>query len=617
MDDLDKFRVSWKKELKEKKTEPGISDHKSDPKNTKNTVDINAQVNYTPFTIVETLLEGKRLQNRNESKRVTNQNEASTSERLTNQNEASTSERLTNQNAWKRRKMNNEDDEEKNKTLGFLETFISDLDELNEIPFFDIEIPREIGVKIFKHLSMKDLCNCAQVSSSWRSLANDQLLWFPFYQSLGLSDEVSIDNEPNWKEAVRDGLMQKDLLLANWKGRIGRVTALEHVTGGVLCTASSSDNAVISGYSNGSVRLWKVNGQVENETMLFSCDMPEVNHVAVNSIVSIATYTNGDMNIWSTEHGGDPVHRYHQDSIRCASIATDAAQVASTSGRELRVETANGSGNWYKQDSIILDTDIEDMKLFPMLDQNQQATNVALITNTGLYIYQPAPGPRYLSLVHAFVGGSGIPTCMEVMNNYIVCGFGVAGFQESFSVKFFDVETKNIKQVFRGHTWNVTCIHGDDPLRSMFVTGCKDKRVRLFDLRLESNRPVMSLSGHGGAVTQVQADDWKVLSGGMEGMVCLWDQRMQRKLWDTYARHPVRYTHFKGSSLVTANIPNIKSLQDDFETVTHKRLRGELRHYNFLADQTREGLPSVCLSNYDEPEGYNYNIRLTAPYDDV
>jgi len=37
--------------------------------------------------------------------------------------------------------------------------------ELDDVPFFDVSLPREIAVKIFGFLEMKDLCSCSQVSS--------------------------------------------------------------------------------------------------------------------------------------------------------------------------------------------------------------------------------------------------------------------------------------------------------------------------------------------------------------------------------------------------------------------------------------------------------------------
>lgn len=32
-------------------------------------------------------------------------------------------------------------------------------------------------------------------------------------------------------------------------------------------------------------------------------------------------------------------------------------------------------------------------------------------------------------------------------------------------------------------------------------------------------------------------DDWKVVSGGEEGLTCTWDQRMGTKLWEMHARY--------------------------------------------------------------------------------
>ncbi|CAB1322320.1 unnamed protein product, partial [Coregonus sp. 'balchen'] len=77
-------------------------------------------------------------------------------------------------------------------------------------------------------------------------------------------------------------------------------------------------------------------------------------------------------------------------------------------------------------------------------------------------------------------------------------------------------------------------------------------RVRVFDLRTGSS--VTSLYAHHMGVTSVQADDWKIVSGRGEGLVCVWEMRMGAKLW-----HPVRHVRFNTSSLVTANIPDEKS----------------------------------------------------------
>lgn len=59
-------------------------------------------------------------------------------------------------------------------------------------------------------------------------------------------------------------------------------------------------------------------------------------------------------------------------------------------------------------------------------------------------------------------------------------------------------------------------------------------RVRVFDIRAGSS--VASLYAHHLGVTSVQADDWKIVSGGGEGLVCVWEMRMGAKLWEMHNR---------------------------------------------------------------------------------
>lgn len=41
--------------------------------------------------------------------------------------------------------------------------FLSFQNDINEIPFFDVELPRELALKIFQYLDPRDLCRCCQV----------------------------------------------------------------------------------------------------------------------------------------------------------------------------------------------------------------------------------------------------------------------------------------------------------------------------------------------------------------------------------------------------------------------------------------------------------------------
>lgn len=59
-------------------------------------------------------------------------------------------------------------------------------------------------------------------------------------------------------------------------------------------------------------------------------------------------------------------------------------------------------------------------------------------------------------------------------------------------------------------------------------------RVRVHDLRTDTI--ALSLSAHQLGVSAVQMDDWKIVSGGEEGLVSVWDYRMNQKLWEVHSR---------------------------------------------------------------------------------
>ena len=72
------------------------------------------------------------------------------------------------------------------------------------------------------------------------------------------------------------------------------------------------------------------------------------------------------------------------------------------------------------------------------------------------------------------------------------------------------------------------------PAGFLSVLSLFSSRVRVFDLR--KSESLCSLYAHQLGVSAVQMDDWKIVSGGEEGLVCVWDQRMGTKLWEMHAR---------------------------------------------------------------------------------
>ena len=170
------------------------------------------------------------------------------------------------------------------------------------------------------------------------------------------------------------------------------------------------------------------------------------------------------------------------------------------------------------------------------------------------------------------------------------------------------------------HYREITCLDlANCPLHQL-VTGSYDCRVRVFDLRSEKIALSFNL-GHKRAVTVVQMDDWKVVSGAEDGTLVVWDQRMKSALWMTHARHPVRLCKFQGSRMITANIPLDKTPRENLwysdDLIIHRRHRGVIRMFDFSKKNTTEGIPDICSSIYDDTTGYNYNIKLSVPYDNI
>ena len=74
----------------------------------------------------------------------------------------------------------------------------------------------------------------------------------------------------------------------------------------------------------------------------------------------------------------------------------------------------------------------------------------------------------------------------------------------------------------------------EDLVRSGFNAHLGLCRVRIHDLRTDTI--ALSIPAHQLGVSAVQMDDWKVVSGGEDGLVSVWDYRMNQKLWEVHSR---------------------------------------------------------------------------------
>lgn len=501
-----------------------------------------------------------------------------------------------------------------------LDKFISDLDEINEIPFFDISVPREVAVKIFQHLSMLDLCRCAQVSKSWKSLAEDELLWCKICHELGCEEDTLAVERIDWKEIVRQSVSHKKLVLSNWKERKGEVRQLQHMPGGILCSVHSFSNFVAAGYTKGDVKVWDIENEEEfvlqpsNTSLIINEEAEEgtitnyVTMVSTSMKQVAAAFEQGNLDIWQLQ-GSQTLPCYtfvdgHSNKISHLQLSDISDSVISAAGPFLHVHQKK-SGSFQTQ-QVDVQQWIQHIELFePVIS----SPKVAVSTWFKVCLYNTENLNQQCTEIHNILDMhiSAIDVSEESKTLAVAL---------QHKVKLYDIQSNKELQDLYGHTREISCMNLRSSPINNFVTGSVDRRVRVYDTR--TSNPVASFTGHMYQITTVQMDDWKVISGGYDGFVFVWDLRMTRKLWEIHNRHPVRHCRFSEEKLVFGNVPCTKfPVLDEFENSTHRRFRGEIQVYDFSKDQLTQGVPDICLSTFDEPSASNYNMALVNPYDKI
>ncbi|KAK5615122.1 hypothetical protein CRENBAI_005295 [Crenichthys baileyi] len=307
-----------------------------------------------------------------------------------------------------------------------VDQLIQDLNEVNDIPFFDVELPYELALKIFAFLNCAELGRCAQVSRAWRVLAEDGVLWFRMCQREGYHQDASVSSSPCWKSTLRDCRNSYRAVCSNWKNRVGCVRQLQFELGKILCNVSSCDSFVLAGYTSGDVRLWntlhwdlKSLYLKTNSLSANTHPRPHVSHVQVNSTVAAASYEDGCVDLWSTETGGEPIHHYQSPGrIQAFGLSLDSPVLVSATGSNVRLDSADEYGHWRTVCETKLPKTVESLTLVP--NRTDQSPLVVLAAGEDIYLLNPQEEeqPRTLHSVY------GHPvTCLDASNT--LSAFGV------------------------------------------------------------------------------------------------------------------------------------------------------------------------------------------------
>lgn len=241
-EELQQFLTTWKQELTVSKNSnhDGETSRENSQINYEHTL-TQDPCNYDRFSEENTSnikefssLETYSIDNKNENKCKPDHDSQSSDQSkdiiLLNLPNPDKKQHINSNKTWKRQKLGGENEHE-----NLLELLISDIDEITVVPFFDLQLPKEIGLKIFQFLSIIDLCHCAVVSKSWKHLADDDMLWYSFGVRLGfVGRDLLVSEKTNWKDFIYKCITEQRQMQSRWKERICKVDSMEYERGGIL-----------------------------------------------------------------------------------------------------------------------------------------------------------------------------------------------------------------------------------------------------------------------------------------------------------------------------------------------------------------------------------------------
>lgn len=359
-----------------------------------------------------------------------------------------------------------------------VDQLIRDLNEMEEVPFFDVQLPYELAINIFQYLNRRELGRCAQVSKTWKMIAEDEVLWYRLCQQEGHLSKNRISDYTCWKLILQECLAKEHMLRTNWKNRKGAVSQLEHVPDAVLCDVRSHDGVVIAGYTSGGVRVWDtrtwdyVAPFLESESEEEEPGMqPYVSFVRINSSLAVAAYEDGVLNIWDLRTGKFPIHRFEHDArIQALALSREKATVATASAFDVVMLYPNEEGYWHVAAEFEVQKLVDYLEIVP--DTGRYPVAIATAGDL-VYLLKAEDSARTLHYVY------GQPaTCLDVSATQVAFGVKSLGWvYEGNKILVYSLEAERCLSKLGNALGDFTCVNLRDSPPNLMVSGNMDRRV--------------------------------------------------------------------------------------------------------------------------------------------
>ncbi|ORX97458.1 WD40-repeat-containing domain protein [Clohesyomyces aquaticus] len=178
------------------------------------------------------------------------------------------------------------------------------------------------------------------------------------------------------------------------------------------------------------------------------------------------------------------------------------------------------------------------------------------------------------------------------------------------TVFFWDVATAQTLRTWRGHGGRINaCAFGGED-ESVVVTGSWDGTVKIWDVKSNSPKPIMTLDDAKDSISDVCVFDAEIISGSVDGRVRSYDLRMGMCNVDVIG-HPVTSLTVtkKGSEILTSSLDSTVRLMDRENGQLLKAYRDEGFVNNELRVKSTLGQnDSVVLSGSDDGMVYAWDL---------
>lgn len=420
-------------------------------------------------------------------------------------------------------------------------------------------LPKEINLTIFSYLDAKTLCHAAQVSQTWKEIANDDLLWHQMCEQhidkkctkcgwgLPLLDKKRLKrqntkNQPAFKKRAinqqvqsiikrpwKDVYSERMMVERNWRNNQYNLLRLQGHTDGVMCIQFCEiSKLVITGSLDKTIRVWHLEtGELIRTLIAHSGGIRSLQFDDAKLVTGSMDKT---LRVWNHHTGqcirtleghSGPVLDLHFDERMMASGSTDhTVRVWNFDIGECC--TLLGHTDWVNSVRLC--------KEGKMLISSSDDTTIRLwdlSTRSCTKIFQGHVGQVQVALPsldgfrHCIVNNlsesshtSSTSSILQPLTNSSI----IISSSLDNTIKLWDIQTGQCIRTLFGHIQGVWALDFD---KLHIISGSHDKTIRVWDTA--SGQCLYALEGHYESVRTVRLSDTRIVSGSDDGEVIIWD----------------------------------------------------------------------------------------------